>query len=73
MHIFRSYLRKILGLEKIKLVIGFSSLVVIRSVLNKKEIKYACLGTVFNLPMTTVTIIEDLLIVAMAVLMLWTT
>ena len=54
-------------------VMGFSSLGVIRSVLNKKEIKCACLGAVFNLPMTTVTIIEDLLMVAMAVFMLWTT
>jgi len=54
-------------------VMGFSSLGVIQSVLDKKKIKCACLGAVFNLPMTTVTIIEDLLMVAMAVLMLWTT
>ncbi len=54
-------------------VMGFSSLGVIRSVLNEKKIKCACLGAVFNLPMTTVTIIEDLLMVAMAVFMLWTT
>jgi len=53
-------------------VMSFSSLGVIQSVLNKKEIKCACLGSVFNLPMTTVTIIEDLLMVAMAVFMLWT-
>ncbi len=54
-------------------VMGFSSLGVIQSVLDKKKIKCACLGAVFNLPMTTVTIIEDLLMVAMAVLMLWRT
>jgi len=54
-------------------VMGFSSLGVIQSVLDKKKINCACLGAVFNLPMTTVTIIEDLLMVAMAVLMLWTT
>ncbi|MBL4704954.1 MAG: heavy-metal-associated domain-containing protein [Flavobacteriales bacterium] len=53
------------------LVMGFSSLGVIRSVLDKKKIKCACLGSVFNLPMTTVTIIEDLLMVAMAAFMLW--
>jgi len=52
-------------------VMGFSSLGVIQSVLDKNKIKCACLGAVFNLPMTTVTIIEDLLMVAMAVLMLW--
>jgi len=54
-------------------VMGFSSLGVIQSVLDKKKIKCACLGAVFNLPMTTVTIIEDLLMIAMAVFMLWTT
>ena len=54
-------------------VMGFSSLGVIQSVLDKKKIKCACLGAVFNLPMTTVTIIEDLLMVAMAVFMLWAT
>ena len=52
-------------------VMGFSSLGVIQSVLDEKTIKCACLGAVFNLPMTTVTIIEDLLMVAMAVFMLW--
>jgi len=49
------------------LLMGFSSIGVIRSVLNKRKIKCACLGTVFNLPMSTVTIVEDLLMVAMAI------
>jgi len=49
------------------IVMGFSSLGVIESVLNKKKIRCACLGDVFNLPMSTVTIIEDLLMVAMSV------
>ena len=52
-------------------VMGFSSIGVIQTVLNKRKIQCACLGPVFNLPMTTVTIIEDLLMVAMAVFMLW--
>jgi len=52
------------------IVMGFSSIGVIKSVLNKQQIKCACLGTVFNLPMSTVTIIEDLLMVVMAVIML---
>ncbi len=51
------------------IVMGFSSMGVIKSVLDKKKIKCACLGAVFNLPMSTVTIIEDLLMVAMAVYM----
>ena len=51
-------------------IMGFSSIGVIQSVLDKKKIKCACLGDVFNLPMTTVTIIEDLLMVGMAIYML---
>ena len=53
------------------IVMGFSSLGVIQSVLNKKQIRCACLGAVFNLPMSTVTIIEDLLMVGMAGWMLY--
>ena len=53
-------------------VMGFSSIGVIQSVLDKQKIRCACLGAVFNLPMSTVTIIEDLLMVAMAAFMLWT-
>ncbi|MBA3696471.1 MAG: cation transporter [Methylotenera sp.] len=52
------------------IVMTFSSLGVIRSVLNKQKIRCACLGTVFNLPMSTVTIIEDLLMAGMALWML---
>lgn len=51
-------------------VMTFSSLGVIRSVLNKQKIRCACLGAVFNLPMSTVTIIEDLLMAGMALFML---
>lgn len=54
------------------IVMTFSSLGVIRSVMNKQKIRCACLGTVFNLPMSTVTIIEDLLMVAMALWMIFT-
>lgn len=52
------------------IIMGFSSIGVIRSVSKKKEIQCACLGTVFDLPMSTVTIIEDLGMVAMAAAML---
>jgi copper chaperone CopZ len=51
-------------------VMGFSALGVIRAVLNKSQIQCACLGTVFKLPMSTVTIIEDLGMVVMAAAML---
>jgi copper chaperone CopZ len=48
------------------IVMTFSSLGVIQAVMNKQKIRCACLGTVFNLPMSTVTIIEDLLMAGMA-------
>lgn len=53
------------------LVMLFSSIGVILAVTNKQKIRCACLGTGFNLPMTTVTIIEDLLMAAMAAVMLF--
>ncbi len=43
---------------------------VLQSVLNKTKIRCACLGAVFNLPMSTVTIIEDGLMVVMAAWMI---
>jgi hypothetical protein len=39
---------------------------VLRSVLKRRAIRCACLGTVFNLPMSTITIIEDGLMIAMS-------
>ena len=52
-------------------IMGFSTVGVIQSVMDKQKIQCACLGAVFNLPMSTVTIIEDLVMVAMAGFMLW--
>lgn len=43
---------------------------VLQSVFNKRKIKCACLGAVFNLPMSTITIIEDLLMILMSGAML---
>ena len=51
-------------------ILGVSAIGVIQSVLDKRAIKCACLGTGFNLPMSTVTIIEDVGMVAMAGVML---
>jgi hypothetical protein len=51
-------------------IMGFSSIGVIQSIRDKKQIKCACLGTIFNLPMTFITLFEDLLMVAMAAVML---
>ncbi len=52
------------------IILGFSSLGVIKSNLDKRQIKCACLGDVFNLPMSTVTIVEDLGMVGMAMIMI---
>jgi copper chaperone CopZ len=51
-------------------VMSVSLIGVLQSVFNKRKIQCACLGAVFELPMSTVTIIEDLLMIVMAALML---
>jgi len=51
-------------------VMTISIICVLQSVLNKRKIKCACLGDVFNLPMSTVTIMEDALMIAMSGIML---
>ncbi len=52
-------------------VMSVSSIGVIQSLLVKKKIRCACLGTVFNLPMSTVTLVEDGAMIAMSVAMLF--
>lgn len=52
-------------------VMSISIIGVLQSVLNKKKIKCACLGALFNLPMSTVTIIEDGIMIAMSAAMLY--
>jgi copper chaperone CopZ len=53
------------------IVMSVSIIGVLQSVLNKKKIQCACLGAVFNLPMSTVTIIEDALMIVMSAVMLF--
>jgi copper chaperone CopZ len=52
------------------IVMSLSIVGVLQSVLNKRKIKCACLGAIFNLPMSTLTIIEDALMIAMSLGML---
>ncbi|MEO6542234.1 MAG: MauE/DoxX family redox-associated membrane protein [Ferruginibacter sp.] len=52
------------------IVMSISIAGVLQSVLNKRKIQCACLGAVFNLPMSTITIIEDALMIAMSAVML---
>jgi len=55
----------------VTLVVMLVSIIgVLQSVLNKRKIRCACLGTVFNLPMSTITIIEDALMIVMSAWML---
>jgi copper chaperone CopZ len=51
-------------------VMSVSLVGVLQSILNKRKIRCACLGDVFNLPMSTVTIIEDALMIAMSLFMI---
>ena len=51
-------------------LMGFSSLGVIDALRHKRRLQCACLGTVLKLPMSTITLVEDLTMVAMAGLML---
>ena len=53
-------------------VMTVSLIGVLQSVLNKRKIKCACLGSVFNLPMSTVTIAEDSLMILMSAGMIYT-
>lgn len=53
------------------LVMGISIIGVLQSVLNQQKIQCACLGAVFNLPMSTITIIEDALMIGMSGVMVF--
>jgi copper chaperone CopZ len=51
-------------------IMSVSLIGVLKSVFSKQQIRCACLGAVFNLPMSAVTIIEDGLMIVMGVAML---
>ena len=52
------------------LVLGITTIGVTKTLLDKKSIKCACLGTVLKLPMTEATFIENLIMIVMAISML---
>lgn len=52
-------------------VMSISALGVLKSLVAKRKIRCACLGTVFNLPMSTVTLVEDSLMAGMSAFMLF--
>jgi copper chaperone CopZ len=53
------------------IIMGFSAIGVIQAVLDKRSIRCACLGAVFKLPMSTVTVIEDVGMVMMSALAIY--
>lgn len=54
------------------LIMGFSSLGVINSLLKKQTIICACLGTILKVPLSSITLFEDLIMVGLAILSLIT-
>ena len=53
------------------IVLGITTIGVTQTLINKKSIKCACLGTTLNLPMTEATFIENALMIIMAFLLLF--
>lgn len=51
-------------------VMGFSGLGVVQSLMQKRKIQCVCLGTVIKIPLTSVTLVEDFGMAALALLML---
>lgn len=52
------------------LIMGFSSIGVINSLLKKKKFHCACLGTLIKVPLSSITLIEDLTMVTLAIVAL---
>ena len=52
-------------------IMSVSIIGVLQSVLQKKKIQCACLGTVFNLPMSSITIAEDTTMIIMSFIMIY--
>ena len=63
---FQLYIALIMTL----VVLGITTVGVTKTLLDKKSIRCACLGTALKLPMTEATFIENTIMIAMALLML---
>ncbi|MFM2400352.1 MAG: hypothetical protein RL341_2509 [Pseudomonadota bacterium] len=53
------------------LVLGITTVGVVRVLLNRQTITCACIGTGFNLPMSQVTIVENIIMIGMSVWMIY--
>ena len=52
------------------IILGITTFGVIKTLLDKKSIQCACLGTALKLPMTKATFIENSIMIVMAIIML---
>lgn len=52
------------------IILGITTIGVTKTLLNKKSIQCACLGTALKLPMTKATFIENSVMIVMAIIML---
>ena len=52
------------------IILGITSVGVTRTLLNKRKINCACLGTTLKLPMTEATFIENAIMIIMAIVLL---
>lgn len=52
------------------IIMGFSSIGVMNSLLKKQKLTCACLGTILKVPLSNITLIEDLLMVLLAAISL---
>jgi hypothetical protein len=52
------------------IVLGITTIGVTKTLLEKKSIRCACLGTALKLPMTEATFIENIIMISMAISML---
>lgn len=68
--LFVSHLVPVVAIVLTVFVMGIGLVGVISAVSKQQAIQCACLGTVFNLPMSVVTIIENSSMIVMAVIML---
>jgi prepilin signal peptidase PulO-like enzyme (type II secretory pathway) len=55
------------------IILGITTIGVSKTLLTKKAIQCACLGTALKLPMTKATFIENSIMIVMAIFMLLTT
>lgn len=69
--LFLMRLQLTLALILTLIVLGITTIGVAKSLLNKKTIRCACLGTVLKLPMTEATVIENMIMLFMASYMLF--